>query len=261
MPMSTIYPGLVSITFRKLTPTEYLFDLVAQAQLTGIEWGGDVHVPHGDIATAHAVRRQTVNAGLQVAAYGSYYRVSHEETGPFDAVLAAAVALEAPAIRVWAGRQGTEAADDAYWAAVIEDSRRIADLAAVEGIKIAYEFHGNTLTDTNDSAHLLLERVDHPNVRSYWQPPRHSAVDYNLIWDRCCCPMAGQHSCLSMAEREWGAGSACKVGQADWSTIFGPNCTGGWGAICTLMEFVQNDEPAAFLRDAAILKTWLLPYS
>ena len=38
-----IYPGLVSITFRKLQP-DAIIKLVAQAGLTGIEWGGDVYV-------------------------------------------------------------------------------------------------------------------------------------------------------------------------------------------------------------------------
>ena len=31
---------------------------------------------------------------------------------------------------------------------VVENARKIADLAAAEGIKIAFEYHSNTLTDT-----------------------------------------------------------------------------------------------------------------
>ena len=40
-----IESGLVSITFRKLT-VEKIIELVKEAGLQGIEWGGDVHVPH-----------------------------------------------------------------------------------------------------------------------------------------------------------------------------------------------------------------------
>lgn len=56
-----LLPGLVSITFRKLSPGE-IVELVATAGLVGIEWGGDVHVPHGDFARAAEVRKLTEGA-------------------------------------------------------------------------------------------------------------------------------------------------------------------------------------------------------
>ena len=72
--------GLVSITFRQLTP-EQIVDLVAETGLAAIEWGGDVHVPHGEVAPARDVRRRTEEAGLIVASYGSYLRVGHDDPG------------------------------------------------------------------------------------------------------------------------------------------------------------------------------------
>jgi len=252
--MSTIHPGLVSITFRQLSPAE-IIDLVVQAQLTGIEWGGDIHVPHGDSATASAVQQQTLDAGLQVAAYGSYYRVSHAETGPFEAVLDAAVALGAPTIRVWAGRQGSDSADEAYWQAVIEDSRRIADLAAAAGITIAYEFHAKTLTDTNDAARTLLERVEHPNVRSYWQPPRHSTVASNLAGIDAVTPWLDNLH-LFQWERTTGMRQPLAAGQLDWQQYLEKVSRLG-GDRFALLEFVEEDAPDAFLRDAATLRQWL----
>jgi 3-dehydroshikimate dehydratase len=80
-----IRSGLVSITFRQLSPAE-IAALAAQAGLEAIERGGDVE-------EARAVRRTTEDAGLQVAAYGAYYRVGHEEPCPFAEVLETAVAL------------------------------------------------------------------------------------------------------------------------------------------------------------------------
>ncbi len=253
--MSTIYPGLVSITFRQLSPTEVI-DLVAQAQLTGIEWGGDIHVPHGDVATAEIVRQQTLDAGLQIAAYGSYYRVSHNETGPFSAVLEAAVALGAPTIRVWAGRQGSDSADEAYWQAVIEDSRRIADLAAAAGMTVAYEFHAKTLTDTNEAARTLLERVDHPNIRAYWQPPRHSTVAYNLAGIEAVAPWLDNIHVYQW-HRESGEREALAAGHGDWQQYLDKISPFG-GERFAMLEFVQDDTPDAFLRDAATLRQWLV---
>ena len=75
-------PGLVSITFRQLSVAETIA-LVTQAGLAAVEWGGDIHAPHGDEAQARAIARMGADAGLRVAAYGSYYRVGHPETGPF----------------------------------------------------------------------------------------------------------------------------------------------------------------------------------
>ncbi|MDD5482315.1 MAG: hypothetical protein PHP98_01495 [Kiritimatiellae bacterium] len=41
--------GLTSVTFRKLSCRK-VAALVKKAGLAAIEWGGEVHVPHGDIA-------------------------------------------------------------------------------------------------------------------------------------------------------------------------------------------------------------------
>jgi 3-dehydroshikimate dehydratase len=247
-------PGLVSITFRSLSPQE-IVDLVVRAQLTGIEWGGDVHVPHGDESIARFVRSLTEDAGLRVAAYGSYYRVGHSETGPFEAVLSSAVALGAPRIRVWAGTQGTDTADDAYFAQVVEDSRRIADLAAAEEIAVVYEFHRNTLTDTNAAARRLLEAVDHPNVGSYWQPPRGYTIAENLAGLDAVLPwLAGVHAF------NWHGTTYERLPLADaaedW-TYYLSKAESRGRDLYALIEFVRGDAAAQFLDDAAALKSWI----
>jgi len=104
-----IHSGLVSITFRSLSPLE-IIELVLKAGLKGIEWGADVHVPHGDLKRAREVRKLTADAGLSVAACGSYYRVGVSEAQglAFENVLETAVALKAPTVRVWAGDKGSQ---------------------------------------------------------------------------------------------------------------------------------------------------------
>lgn len=166
-----IYPGLVSITFRRLTPLE-IVRLAVEAGLEGIEWGGDVHVPHGDEAKAREVARLTVNHGLKVAAYGSYYRaaVSESQGLPFDAVIASAKCLGAPTIRVWAGTQGSLEAGPQEREAVRADLKRMTRMAAAEGMTVALEYHRNTLTDTPESALDLLEQCADPHLQIYWQP-------------------------------------------------------------------------------------------
>ena len=67
-------PGLVSITFRKLTPSQIL-DLCVGNGLREIEWGGDVHVPHGELKIASEVAEMSRSRGVAIAAYGSYYKL------------------------------------------------------------------------------------------------------------------------------------------------------------------------------------------
>lgn len=251
-------PGLVSITFRQLSPQE-IVDLVVRAGLTGIEWGGDVHVPHGEETVARSVRSLTEDAGLRVAAYGSYYRVGHPETGPFEAVLASAVALGAPLIRVWPGAQGTDTAADAYFDHVVEDSRRIADLAAQVSIPIVYEFHRNTLTDTNAAACRLLERVAHPNVRSYWQPPRGYSVDENLAGLDAVLPwLAGVH--VFNWHRATHERLPLAEAVADWTQYLSKAASAG-RELYALIEFVRGDASAQFLEDAATLRKWISDFN
>lgn len=248
-----IHSGLVSITFRQLSPRE-IVDLVVRAGLAGIEWGGDIHVPHGDLRRAREMRRMTQDAGLQVAAYGSYYRVERDDPAPFEPVLATAVELGAPVVRVWAGTRGSAEADAAYRAGVVALSRRIADVAVSAGVTVAYEFHAGTLTDTNDSARNLLEAVAHDNVKSYWQPPRGSEVAYNLDGLDAVFPWLLHAHVFS-----WGAaGERLPLvdGEAGWMQYLRKIASSGRDHFA-MLEFVQDDAPESFLRDAATLKQWL----
>jgi 3-dehydroshikimate dehydratase len=174
-----ILSGLVSVTFRKLT-AERIVELVAGAGLESIEWGGDIHVPHGDTARATEVGRLTRDAGLRVSAYGSYYRVGGRNEPTFDAVLASAEALEAPTIRVWAGDMGSKDATPDDWARITDDLHAICMRARSSGMTIGLEYHGRTLTDTPHTTLELLNRVDLPNLRTYWQPRNGDTPEQSL---------------------------------------------------------------------------------
>ncbi len=253
-----IRSGLVSITFRQLSPAE-IVALATQAGLEAIEWGGDVHVPHGDVEQARAVRHTTEEAGLQVAAYGAYYRVGHEEPCPFADVLDTAVALGAPLIRVWAGKQGSDAADDAYRARVVEDSRQIAGLAAGAGLDVAYEFHGGTLTDTGASARQLLEAVAHPQMGTYWQPPGWATVEQALGTLQDILPWLRNVHVFSWRRAASGQRTTrlpLVEGEAAWMRYLPVVASTGRECYAEI-EFVQDDAPEALLDDAATLAAWL----
>lgn len=121
--------GLVSISFRKLSPIE-IIDLVKKSGLESIEWGGDVHVQPGELALAEEIGCRTREAGLEVACYGSYCRLTSPDE--FSAIIATAKALGAPLIRVWAGRQGSADCTLKKRTEIVQNARLLAELAAQE---------------------------------------------------------------------------------------------------------------------------------
>ena len=251
-----IHPGLVSVTFRKLQPAE-IVALVKQAGLKGIEWGGDVHVPHGDLGRAREVREITHESGLSVASYGSYYRAGQGESAglSFERVLDTAVELGAPTIRVWAGGAGSDTVEEEGRWKIIQDLRRIADLATRAMVSVSLEFHGGTLTDTNESASKLMVEVDHANVLINWQPHNGEETAECVRGLAEVLPRVGNvhvfHWWPTSAERH-----PLADGTARWAK-FWPVLRQAPGDRFALLEFVQPDEPASFLRDAATLRTWL----
>src|SRR5258708_2393518 len=114
-----------------------------------------------------------------VAAYGSYYRLGGggNNAAPFERVLASAVGLAAPTIRVWAGAKGSADCSPEERRAVIDDALRVAEMASRAGITVSLEYHDGTLTDTRASVRSLLDELAHPNIEFLWQPSHGEPVD------------------------------------------------------------------------------------
>jgi len=247
---TVILSGLASITFRKLPPRA-IVELVRQAGLDGIEWGGDVHVPHGDLEAARAVRRLTADAGLKVASYGSYYRACGDDALPFRRVLDTGLALGAKVIRIWAGRRGSAQADAAYRAAVVEQVQKDAALAAEAGVALAFEYHRNTLTDDHLSARRLLEEVDRQNVKTYWQPERAFGPDQCLETLETVLPWLCN---LHVFNWDADANRYPLAGASEPWKRYLQSAMRVSGDHYALLEFVKDDDPKQFLADAAVLR-------
>ncbi len=248
--------GLVSITFRNRSP-EQVIDLCREHALHGIEWGGDIHVPHGDEQVAERVGRLTRDAGLTVQAYGSYYRlgVSRQEGLEFQSVLASALALGAPVIRVWAGRHGSFDATPDQRRAVVADVMECADLAATQNVVLAYELHSQTLTDTTASALALLNETRHPAIRTLWQPyngarqeDAEASLEALLPWLQHLhvfhwWPTSAERLPLSEGEERW-------LNYLSLVKAAGLTCP-------LLLEFVKDDNVDQLRDDAATLHSWI----
>lgn len=256
-----IKAGICSITFRRKHPDE-IVRLAEQAGLETIEWGGDVHVPAGDTAVARRVGRITLDAGLSVSSYGSYYRVLDADGTPqeFLPVLDSAVALGADTIRIWPGRRPSESAGEDYRRKFAEHLRVALDEARPAEIRLALEFHENTLSDSPEAAGLLLDEVNHPGLFTYWQPMYWGPdPDMNLAGlERLSRRVSNLHV-FHWTRRSRSAETvrhALEAGSAEWLRYLRvPLCPGIERS--ALLEFVRDDDAEQFFRDAATLRSWL----
>jgi len=250
-----IRPGLVSVTFRQLdVPT--VVDLAVEARLEGIEWGGDIHVPLGDLRAARWAAALTAEAGLRVACYGSYYRLGELPADPTvpATVVRTATALGAPLVRVWAGRLGSAEADEDHWRRVADDARALAGAAAAEGIGIAYEYHRRTLTDTRASAARLLALTALSNVGTLWQPEPTRDPDENLADLTAVLPrLRNVHVFSWTADRDRLSLAAQRPA---WQAYLAAAATAP-GERFALLEFVAGDDPVQLVDDAATLRELL----
>lgn len=179
--------ALTSVTLRSHTPEEVV-SILADNQIDAVEWAGDVHVPTGDLEKAESVKQLCDNAGITCTSYGSYYQCDEggPGNGPFqhdlgaEVTLGTAQALGVPAVRVWAGREGSGSATTEYIEEVVRRLASFCDKAQALGMSVHLEFHRNTLTDTAESALELLKAVSKENLYCYWQPRHGVDVGDNL---------------------------------------------------------------------------------
>ena len=244
---TTWIPGVVSATFKAL-PAQEVIRLAVENHLEAVEWSENAHVQPDDPEDAAALRRATLDAGLQIAAYGSYYRLGEydDPAAVFARSLRSAESLGAPTIRVWAGVKPSAEADETYRAKLAEEAAMIAGLAAEKGIRVAFEWHKNTLTDTNESALRLLREAGHPNLCCLWQPtvaltPAQRVAGIRLLGDRL----------VNCHVYSWPDGTRGPLNQAEWKLYLDAATCGG--SHFALLEFVRDNSPEQFASDAARL--------
>ena len=161
--------GLVSVTFRQLD-CETVVKLCRENNLRFVEWGGDIHVPAGDLQKARAAADLCRQSGVIPDGYGSYYNAAD----PFETflpALEAADALGARYIRIWAGR-GKE-----YDRSAEERIRTAVRAAEKRGIAVSLECHRDTMTE--DPA-LALRLAQNTGCLLHFQPNPDVEFERNL---------------------------------------------------------------------------------
>jgi len=228
--------------------------------IRSVEWGGDIHVPHGDIAVAERTSSLCKKEGISCPSYGSYYKVGISENQglSFKSVLNTARALGAETVRVWAGEKDYEFHSQQELKTAADDTRRIADMAAEAGLTVSFEYHENSLTRTPESLKTFDRLIDHPGIRYYWQPPHFLSdedclASLKVLGDRLTnlhvfqWRLTGESDPRRRLER-----LSLEAGRERWLRFFRSAETGRDHH--AFLEFVRDDDPAGLKKEWTVLK-------
>ena len=232
--------GLTSITFRKLT-AEQVIEVAKQANLTGIEWGGDIHARPDDLENCKRVGELTRAAGLEVLSYGCYYFVG--KGSDFNQFSLAAEALGCKVIRIWMPW------DDYDYTHHKEEIDRISEIASSRGQTVAFEFHMKTVNDHAPVSKAMLDYFGKDNVKTYWQPPYWPQNPVDTDADLAALAPYVQHLHVYKWVGPENDRRPLEEGAKEWAnyiSIF-KNCN------AAILEFVRDDNVELFLKDAETL--------
>lgn len=243
--------GLVSISFRPLGAEE-IIRITKNAGLDAIEWGGDLHVPAGDLDTARAVAEKTRRAGLFMPEYGSYYRLGVSTPEEIGGVAACAHALEADIVRLWAFNKGSMNVTEEEYRRTVADAKRIC--AAYPDLTFCTECHNHTLTDDYRANLRLIEDVDMPNFGAFWQPNQVKGFEYDTESARALAPhVRSAHVFAWEGSRKFPLAH-----HADrWKRFLEILSEGREGELNLMLEFMHDNDPKSLGETARTLRSFI----
>ncbi len=170
--------GLTSVTFRPKT-IEEVFAYAKEAGIECIEWGVcDNHIILMSEERANKINTLSKEYGIYTSSLGAYaYMYDLDEA---LSSLKTAVMINAPVVRVWAGKEGSDEYTPENYETIVKNTKAVAEEAKKHNIKIAFEFHRKSLTDTPESAVKLIKDIGMENVGLYWQPSFTHSKEENI---------------------------------------------------------------------------------
>ncbi|MBO5287045.1 MAG: sugar phosphate isomerase/epimerase [Clostridia bacterium] len=250
--------GLVSISFRKKSITE-LIKATKESGLEYIEWGGDVHIPMGNVKLARRIRRLMHGAGLKSASYGSYFGLVYHCDEcfplPFKKVLKTAKALGAETVRVWLGwpKCGCKKGKCVYlcekqYQKTVTTAKSLCNQAKKYGLTLSIECHFATLSDDYHDTLRFLKDVNCDNLKLYWQPNHARSFEYNLEALRALLPYITN---VHVFNWDTNANKSPLIeGKAEWSEYFKVLNDENSGKRVCFLEFMPDGELSSLPTEA-----------
>ena len=173
--------GLVSVSFRNHSPGQIL-TAMQDAGLGYIEWGSDVHCPK---EKAEEIAALQIQYGITCCSYGTYFRLGVTPIEELPAYIAAAKILGTDILRLWCGSKNSEEYTDAEKEILLRECKKAAAIAEQSSVTLCMECHNNTYTNRKEGALELMQAVDSPRFRMYWQPNQYRTEEENLAYAQC----------------------------------------------------------------------------
>ena len=181
--------GLVSVSFRQHSPKEIL-EVTKAVGLSSIEWGSDVHAPCHDIERLREIAALQKEYGIFCSSYGTYFRLGETPIEELEAYIQAAKILGTNILRIWCGVKSGKDMTNEERDALLDVCGRAAKVAEASGVTLCLECHKKTFTEDPDDAIHLMETINSPNFRMYWQPFQWQSAEQNIENAKKIAPFA-----------------------------------------------------------------------
>ncbi len=238
--------GLVSISFRPLTVAQ-LAKAAADAGLTDIEWGSDVHAPYDDPARLQEIVALQKQYDLFCCSYGTYFRLGKDDVAQLPDYIRAAKTLGTDILRLWCGEKNPDQFLPEEKEALFADCKAAAAIAENEGVILCLECHNNTYTQTKEGALELMQYVNSPAFRMYWQPNQFRTIEENIAYATLLAPYTTHIHVFQWKGKEK---FPLSDGIEEWRSYL--KCFEGEHAL--LLEFMPDHDVATLPREADTLR-------
>lgn len=175
------YPGLVSISFRDHSP-EKIALAASKCGLKHIEWGSDVHAPFGDKEQLQFIAGLHSTFDISCCSYGTYFRLGHSPISELPQYIEAAKILGTNILRLWAGRKKAADCTKEERDFLFSECSKAAAIAEEHNVILCLECHRRSYTETKEGALELMQEINSPNFRMYWQPNPDIPLAENLTY-------------------------------------------------------------------------------
>lgn len=179
--------GLVSVSFPSLTP-EKIIKAAKNAGLTCIEWSSKLHAPCHAPDRLREIRNMQEATGIQCCSYGTYFQIGINKPEELTAYFDGAELLGTNILRLWCGLKSSAAYTSDERNNLYSRCRELAEMAASRGMTLCMECHNDTFTDYKEPALELMEAVNNPSFRMYWQPNQYRTKKENLAYATLLAP-------------------------------------------------------------------------
>ena len=181
--------GLVSVSFRKESP-ENILAAMKKAGLSYIEWGSDVHAPYDNKEALEEIVRLQEKFEIQCSSYGTYFRLGVNPVEELQGYINAAKMLGTNILRLWCYNKSASYMSHEERKSLVNQCRVAAKIAAENNVVLCLECHMNTFTENPVDAVWLMEEINSPHFRMYWQPFQWQSADENINNAKTISPYA-----------------------------------------------------------------------